>query len=150
MRKFFASAFGLSATAALVLGAAFAWSANTSGSFPAAMGTASIAFHNYASTGNVLYDGAGLTAVETGDFMNTTPLNPGLQLKLTGGSIGTISASGCEAYMAGGDVVITDGSLVLPGGNWGGGWQARLIIAGSPDTCQGVPVSYTVNLIAGP
>lgn len=148
MRKFFASAFGLSLTAALVLGAAFAWSASTSGNFNAAMGTVSIGFHNYAPTGNAIYDGAGLTVVETGDFLNNTPTNPGLALHLLSGSITGVSASGCEAYMGSG-VGITDGSFVNPGGNWGGGWAASLSIVGSPDVCQGVGVNYSVNLVAG-
>ena len=148
MRKFFASAFGVSLTAALVLGAAFAWSASTTGNFNSGMGTVSIGFWNYAPSGLAIYDGAGYTVTETGNFQNLTPANPGLNLQLTSGSISGISASGCQTWM-GGDVLITDSSMVAPGGNVGGGWAARLYISGSPDVCQGVGVNYNVNLVAG-
>jgi hypothetical protein len=152
VRKFFASAFGFSLTAALVLGAAFAWSANTSGNFSTTTGTVSIGFYNYAAGPDLVYDGGGWANVEYGDFQNTTPANPGLALHLTGGSIPVIttpSVPGCAGLMTG-LVNITDGSAVLPGGYVGGQWKAYLSLTGDvANACQGTPVNYTVNLVAG-
>lgn len=152
MRKIFASAFGLSLTAALVLGAAFAWSASTSGNFSSTTGQVSIGFNNYAAGPDVVYDGAGWANVEFGDFQNLTPANPGLALHLTGGSITGISTPsfpGCAGLMTGA-VNITDGSFVNPGGYVGGQWKAYLQMTGDVgDVCQNRGVNYTVNLVAG-
>ena len=151
MRKFFASAFGLSLTAALVLGVAFAWSTSGQRSFSNEMGTISIAVPDSPSyNDNIVYDGAGWIPVSYGTFKNTTPANPGVSLHLTGGDVVVTWAElGCNAWMAG--KLDVDGSLwAAPGATASGTpWIANLRIDGSPDACQGQDLDYTVNLVAG-
>lgn len=152
MRKFFASAFGLSLTASLILGAAFAWSASTSAPFTTTTGTVSIAFDHAAAGPHVVYNGGGWAEVREGNFRNTTPANPGVALQLKSGSITGITTPahpGCAGLMTGA-VNITNGAFVSPGGWTGGWWEAFLKLDGDIwNVCQNQAVDYTVNLVAG-
>ncbi|HSW41817.1 MAG TPA: hypothetical protein VLM76_04855 [Patescibacteria group bacterium] len=151
MRKFFASAFGLSLTAAIVLGVAFAWSASASRDFASQTGQVSIKIDDAWAGTQVVYDGGGWAHVMTGNFANITPANPGLPLQLTGGSITNITTPGhpgCAGLMSGA-VNITGPSFVAPQ-SVGGGWAAFLRMDGDVgNACQNQVVNYTVNLVAG-
>lgn len=151
MRRFFASAFGVSLTASLVLGAAFAWSTMGQGSFSNEMGTISIdvpAASSYAD--NIVYDGVGWIPVSYGTFQNTTPANPGVNLHLVGGDVAVTWAElGCNAWMSGKLDVDTNQWAAPGGGVSANAWVASLRIDGSPDACQGQSLNYTVNLVAG-
>jgi hypothetical protein len=150
MRKRFGLVFFMSLFLTLAIGAAYAWTASTSGSFSASAGTVSMAFDSYAGTGYQVYPTNNWIDVEYGNFKNTTPANPGLPLQLTGGTVSNIASdSDCEAYM-GGQVVITDASFVAPGGYTGGQWYVQLyMVPSTPNYCQGDSISYDLNLTAG-
>jgi hypothetical protein len=145
MRKFFASAFGLSATLALVAGLVFAWTGTASA--PAGqsstIGSVNVALWVDAYTGNTLLPGVN-TKTAYGRVTNTT----GVQVYMTGGSITNIdvpSNGGCEPYISG-SVVITDNSWIAHN-TTGGGWDSYLALASNThQDCQLLGVNYTINV----
>lgn len=145
MRKFFASAFGLSATLALVAGLVFAWTGTASqqAGTPSVIGSVNVSLQIDSYTGNQLLPNVN-TKTATGRVNNNT----GVAIALTSGNISGINVpanTGCNPYVSG-SVVITDSGPVLTG-TAGGAWDSYLALAGdTPNSCQSLGVDYTINV----
>jgi hypothetical protein len=145
MRKFFASAFGLSATLALVAGLVFAWTGTASqqAGTPSVIGSLNVAVSIDGYTGTVLLPGVN-TKTASGKVANNT----GVPIALTGGSISGINVpanTGCNTYLTG-SIVITNGAAV-PTATIGGGWDSYLNLSSTThNACQGLGVDYVINL----
>jgi hypothetical protein len=144
MRKFFASAFGLSATLALVAGLVFAWTGTASGpASPSYMGnvTAYLSIDSY--TGNVLLPNVNAKTASGSVYNNT-----GIPIALTGGSITGINVpgnSGCNGYITGSVGITVAGPVAHA--TYGGGWESFLLLANNThQDCQGLGVDYTINV----
>ncbi len=157
MRKLFATTFGLSALLALLIGAAvYAWTGSASSNFSTTTGKISVALHNVIPTGNKVYPTNSFIAVLTGEIQNDTQANPGIAVHITGGSVSNITSnagpgSPCNVFINAsgviGQVVVTNGGSVGPGGAAGGGWRADLAMGPSaPNDCQDRTLSYTVTV----
>lgn len=148
-RKIFASVFVVSLLAALVIGAALAWTGSASGNYTSTAGTISVALYNVGTTGNQVYPTAAPIVVLKGGIKNNTTPNPGIAVRVRpgvdAGSVTIVSASGCGPCLSG-DVDRLANTLVNPGGNVASNlWQAWLqMTADCPDTCQGVNINYDV------
>jgi hypothetical protein len=144
MRKFFASAFGLSATLALVAGLVFAWTGTASSpASPSFIGSVNVALVIDAYTGNPL-----LPNVNAKTAAGRVANNTGIPIALTSGSVSGVNVpanNGCNPYVSG-SVVITDGSG-FPTATIGGGWDSYLALASdTPNACQTLGVDYTINV----
>ena len=145
MRKLFLAIMSVSAVAVLLGGVAFAWTTTASGGYTTATGSLNVSLYNVAYTGNVLYPTGAPIEVVAGEIQNNTPANPGIAVRITGGTVTGISAPACG--VSNGGVGVTDGSWVAAGGYAGGGWAAYLTMPNwAPDSCQGGSISYTVNV----
>jgi hypothetical protein len=144
MRKFFASAFALSATLALVAGLVFAWTgtATAPAGVPSAIGSVSVALQIDEYTYAPLLPGMNVKTAK-GRVYNAT----GIPVYITGGSISPISAdnAGCNGFISG-SVVVTDNSWINHNST-GGGWDSYLALTSNThQDCQGVNVNYTINV----
>jgi hypothetical protein len=144
MRKFFASAFALSATLALVAGLVFAWTGTASSSAaPSVIGSMNVSLWIDGYTGTAL-----LPTVNTKTAFGRVTNNTGVQVYMTGGSITGIDVpanGGCNPYVSG-SVVITNNGWI-PTATTGGGWDSYLALAGdTPNPCQTLGVNYTINV----
>jgi hypothetical protein len=144
MRKFFASAFALSATLALVAGLVFAWTGTASSSAsPSFMGSVNVALVIDGYTGTALLPGVN-TKTANGRVTNNT----GVQVYITDGSISGINVPvnpGCNGYVSG-SVVVTDNNWI-PTATSGGGWDSYLALASNThQDCQTLGVDYTINV----
>ncbi len=145
MRRFFLSAFGLSATLALVAGLAFAFTGTASqqAGTPSVIGTVNVSLQVDSYTGSNLLPGTN-TKTATGRVNNNT----GVAIALTSGSISGINVpanTGCNAYLSG-SVTITDPGPVATG-TTGGAWDSYLALASNtPNPCAGLGVDYVINV----
>jgi hypothetical protein len=144
MRKFFASAFALSATLALVAGLVFAWTGTASSpASPSFMGSVNVSLYIDGYTGTAL-----LPNVNTKTAFGRVTNNTGVPIALTSGSISGINVpanTGCNPYVSG-SVTITDTGPV-PHTWTAGGWDSYLFLAAdTPNPCQTLGVDYTVNV----
>ena len=101
MRRFLASAFGLSATLALVAGLVFAFTGTASqqAGTPSVIGTVNVSLQIDSYTGSPLLPGTN-TKTATGRVNNNT----GVAIALTSGNISGINVpanTGCNAYLSG-------------------------------------------------
>jgi hypothetical protein len=145
MRKFFASAFGLTATLAIVAGLVFAWTGTASApaGSPSVIGSVNVALVIDSYTGSPLLPNVS-TKTATGRVYNAT----GVAIALTNGNITGINVpgnTGCNPYVSG-SVNVTNTGPVLNFGT-GGAWDSYLALAGdTPNPCQGLGVDYTINV----
>jgi len=145
MRKFFASAFGLTATLAIVAGLVFAWTGTASApaGSPSVIGSVNVSLVIDAYTGNPLLPNVSVKTAN-GRVANNT----GVPVAMTSGSITGINVpanTGCNPYVSG-SVTITNSSAIATG-TTGGGWDSYLALANdTPNPCQGKGVDYTINV----
>jgi hypothetical protein len=145
MRKFFASAFALSATLALVAGLVFAWTgtASQAAAQQSQIGAVNVTLSIDGYTGTALLPGTN-TKTASGKVTNNT----GVQVYITDGSISLInvpSNPGCNGYISG-SVVVTDNNWIQTA-TTAGGWDSYLALASNThQDCQNRGVDYTINV----
>jgi hypothetical protein len=144
MRKFFASAFALSATLALVAGLVFAWTGTASApASPSYMGSVSAYLSIDSYTGNALLPNVNAKTASGSVYNNT-----GIPIALTGGSITNINVpdnTGCNGFISG-SVGVPNSGPVSPF-TYGGLWESFLLLANNThQDCQGLGVDYTINV----
>lgn len=146
MRKFFASAFGLSATIALVAGIAFAWTGTASApAAPSYIGSLSVSLAIQSYTGSPLLPNLNVKTA-SGAVNNNTGVP--IALVQAGSDVSLINVpgnTGCNPYVDGSVVVTNTGPV--PTASTGGAWDSYLILAAdTPNPCQGLGVDYTINV----
>ncbi len=145
MRKFFASAFGLTATLAIVAGLVFAWTGTASApaGAPSVIGSVNVSLVIDAYTGSPLLPNVNVKTAY-GRVANST----GVPVAMTSGNITGINVpanTGCNPYVSGSVVITNSGAIA--NGSTGGGWDSYLQLAGdTPNPCQGKGVDYTINV----
>lgn len=147
MRKFFASAFGLTATLAIVAGLVFAWTGSDDiQALQTSTGSVSITAVQNSGPGPALLPGA--SSVQAGGYITN---NTGVPVYISGGNIVSVATNpvgGCAGWVDPQSVVVTDSSSVGPGGS-GGAWQAWLgLHSATPDVCQSQAVDFVVRIFA--
>ncbi len=153
MRKFFASAFGLTLTIALAVGVVLAWSGQATNVAPytAQAGSISVSLAEVNSVNNTVYPTGSATKVLTGKIANNTG-NPGVPVWISSGSVAVTNAgvAACDSFRVGGgitgSVTPTDQGYVNPG-TQGGAWDAFLKMnTNAPEECQGQTLTYNVTI----
>jgi hypothetical protein len=145
MRKFFASAFALSATLALVAGLVFAWvgTASAPAGVSSVIGEVDVALQIDNYTYSPLLPGISVKTAN-GRVYNAT----GIPVYITGGSISGIdvpSNGGCEPFISG-SVTVTDNNWIN-NNSYGGGWDSYLALTSNThQDCQTLGVNYTINV----
>ena len=156
MRKVFPLVFVATATLAIIVGVAVAWTSTATQSYTTPAGSLSVAIADDHYTGAKVYPTGTDIFVLYGRIQNNTPADPGIAVQITGGSVNVTNAGvpTCDSFrVAGGitgNVSVQDSSLVSPGGNVGGLWYANLHMnTDAPDACQGQTLSYNVIVNVG-
>ncbi len=156
MRKVFSLVFVATATLAIVVGVAVAWTSSATQSYTTPAGSLAVAIADDHYTGNKVYPTGTDIFVLYGRIQNNTPADPGIAVQIIGGSVDVTNAGvpTCDSFRVAGGITgnlsVQDSSFVSPGGNVGGQWYANLHMnTDAPNACQGQTISYDVIVNAG-
>lgn len=152
MRRLFAATFGISAMLSLIVGVAFAWTANTGKIDSSAdVGELKVDVAQVKQSNNKLYPTGSPITILTGKIRNNTAANPGIDVMINANDPGSVNyladTLACSTTHLGGNVTAIDNSPVAPGGQVGGEWAVNLVMAsGAPDSCQGETISFQYQI----
>jgi hypothetical protein len=155
VRKFFASAFLVTAVLAVIVGVGVAWTSSATGSTTADAGSLSVALDSsnpgYGPLTNKLYPNNTWTNVFLGQIKNNTPPDPGVDVVITGGSVAVTAANqGCNWSAINGNLAVTNTGPISAGGGIAGQWYAQLqMTPAASNACQGSTVYYDVTVDVG-